>query len=527
MVIEEPLRNMSHMDNNSRRRFTEVVNEGFVHDDSASGGEQNQCTSSVSALETKLENKTESARQVITIAVEAESPGDLERPDTERFGQDETPESDSAWMVAVGASLIMMLTDMLLYCFSLIFFPLFLELGTSSSTNSWLLDIMAAISCISGMMTGPLVKRFRWRKVALVCSLLIFFACIISSFATSALFLLFSFSTLAGVSCGIVNNLCLLIIPHYFKQKRGVANAFMKAGTCIGQMVGPILISSVHDEFGFIGGTFIVGAVVLHCCVGASLFRPIQVHTRLRQDSTKTKDWEQSAKNTENTVYKSTCKVLTEAFVSICHDVVANLSILKSLRAIIIALGGMLFNNATIKFLTLVPFEVEAAGHPGQVTNWHFTVSAVCNLVARLVVCLLSDFSRFSMQVCFMTSAAITTLAILAYSVVADTWWQTLIMGAFGCGVGGNFGIFNLAVAYFMGLDDMAPTMGATLLLRGLCFVTIGPCIGMIRDASGSYAVSMWVLAGMTGGSFTVWVFLPAAVRYDHNKNHKHLPSPQ
>ncbi|KAG7155683.1 Monocarboxylate transporter 3-like, partial [Homarus americanus] len=460
MVIEEPLRNMSHMDNNSRRRFTEVVNEGFVHDDSASGGEQNQCTSSVSALETKLENKTESARQVITIAVEAESPGDLERPDTERFGQDETPESDSAWMVAVGASLIMMLTDMVGACFSLIFLPLFLELGTSSSTSGRLFNIMEFMWSISGLIIGPLVKRFGWRQVALVCSLLITSSFIISSFATSAWFLLFSFSILAGVSCGIVNNLCLLIIPHYFKQKRGVANAFMMAGSSIGQMVGPILISSVHDEFGFIGGTFIVGAVVLHCCVGASLFRPIQVHTRLRQDSTKTKDWEPSAKNTENTVNKSTCKVLTEAFVSICHDVVANFSILKSLRAIIIALGGMLFVNTFLNFLTLVPFAVEAAGHPGQVTNWHFMVSAACNLVARLVVCLLSDFSRFSMQVCFMTSAAITALSILAYSVVADTWWQTLIMGAFGCGVGGYMGIYNLGAAHFMGLDDMAPTMG-------------------------------------------------------------------
>lgn len=41
---------------------------------------------------------------------------------------------------------------------------------------------------------------------------------------------------------------------------------------------------------------------------------------------------------------------------------------------------------------------------------------------------------------------------------------------------------------------------------------------GVIRDASGSYAVSMWVLAGLTFISFLLWLLMPAAQAYERRR---------
>lgn len=38
---------------------------------------------------------------------------------------------------------------------------------------------------------------------------------------------------------------------------------------------------------------------------------------------------------------------------------------------------------------------------------------------------------------------------------------------------------------------------------------------GVIRDASGCYAISMWILASLMSISFILWLLMPAAQAYE------------
>ncbi|KAK7079032.1 hypothetical protein SK128_005853 [Halocaridina rubra] len=94
-------------------------------------------------------------------------------------------------------------------------------------------------------------------------------------------------------------------------------------------------------------------------------------------------------------------------------------------------------------------------------------------------------------------------------------------MGLWGCGVGTFMNIFNLVMVHYMGLDNLMQMLGASMLCIAIGYLTIGPFAGYIRDETDSYAVCIWVLAGVVFSSFLLWLFMPAAVAYDsrHSKN--------
>ncbi|XP_070000122.1 monocarboxylate transporter 12-B isoform X2 [Penaeus vannamei] len=382
-----------------------------------------------------------------------------------REGQQEgdVPDGGWGWVVAVGAALIMFIYN------------------------------------FSGPLLGPLLAEFSWRSVALPSGLLAAASLALSAFAGSAEFLIFSYSIVGGLSCGLLNNLCYLIVPHYFCKRRGIANAILVTGVSCGPIFGPLLVRYLQESLGFKGATLITGAVVFNACVGASVFRPIH------------KDSGDSKKS------KKLCGLILRV---ICSTV-TNVRVLKSPRAVIIAVSGALTLNSWLNFLTLVPFAVQAAGYSFQEAAWCVTASAVCILIASLGISLLSDFKFFNMRISCMVSTAIIAASILAFSFIDDITLLIVVMGVWGLGVGGYMGTYNLVIVKYMGIEKLIPTFGVTLMLVGLCFITIGPSIGLIRDMSQSYAVSMYVLSGMAFVCSVLWNFMPAAVRYDQRKENE------
>lgn len=93
-----------------------------------------------------------------------------------------------------------------------------------------------------------------------------------------------------------------------------------------------------------------------------------------------------------------------------------------------------------------------------------------------------------------------------------------VVMGLWGCGVGANMGVYNLVMIAVMGLENLAPVFGASCFMVAIGFITFGPLIGVVRDVSGSYYISMWMVSAMTFISLILWLFMPAAQAYDAKK---------
>lgn len=161
----------------------------------------------------------------------------------------------------------------------------------------------------------------------------------------------------------------------------------MMAGVSTGPILAPMLVRYLQEEYDFTGATIITSAVVLHCCVGAALFRPIRTNPdKASPEEPKDRVW--------------------SLFLRVIRGTFTNLYILKSPRAAIIAVSGAFTLNSWLNFIALMPFAVQAAGYSLQAAAWCVTTSAVCNLVARLIVSVLSDWPKFSMRACYMASTA-------------------------------------------------------------------------------------------------------------------------
>ncbi|XP_063613625.1 monocarboxylate transporter 14-like [Penaeus indicus] len=482
------------------------------------------------------------------------------------------PDGGWGWLVAFGAFVITSLLPLLGPCFGILFSRYLLELGTSSTTTAWIFNTQCFIWNLFGLVARPFTQEFGWRRVALLGAFLTSLSLVVSAFAPSAEFLFFSYSLLSGAGGGAAVCICFTIVPLYFERRRGQANAIMMAGVCLGQIIGPPLVNFLQAEFGFKGATIIMGAILLNACVGASLFHPIAWHqkrvTRSRitglQEGTEEPLVPSEALDTNSpmlAVRKGLVRVRNHSIASlggsslglstidlpglaalasaaedddgdasstssrnsgtICNillilqrvwcSTVSDLRALRSPRALIIAVGGTLCINGYLNFVMMVPFAMQAGGYTLQDSAFCISISAVCNLLLRMIVSTLSDWPKFSVRACYMAGFGLISATMFVFPLLSDLRWMMVVMGAWGCGVGANMGLYNLVMIKVMGIDRLPSVFGSCCFMVAIGFILFGPLIGVVRDVSGSYSISMWVLATMVLLSLCLWVLMPAA----------------
>ncbi|XP_037791460.1 monocarboxylate transporter 12-like, partial [Penaeus monodon] len=364
---------------------------------------------------------------------------------------------------------------------------------------------------MSTLLLGPLMAELGWRVVAFLAGVMCALGLGISAFATSTLLLLM-YSILTGIGGGLLMGIIFSIIPHYFKKRRGVANAFMMVGLSAGQMAGPLLINYLQVEYGYLGGTLVLSAIVLNCCVGAAVFQPVEWHVKkANRKLSNNNNTKASRRPKADEVEAPRYSALARVF----NTTLNNLKLLKSSRILIIALSSALNMISYLNFLMMVPFVLQTIGYSMQETTWCVSVSGLCNMVSRLVVSALTDCPGFSMRGCYMAGTTVVLAAMIAFSLLRDLTWLTVVMGAWGCGVGAFMSIYSLIMVEYVGLDQLVPTLGVSGLFNSFGFLVSGTLTGYMRDVSGSYAVSIWILASSSGLSVALWTLMPLAVRYD------------
>lgn len=284
--------------------------------------------------------------------------------------------------------------------------------------------------------------------------------------------------TFAGLFGGLGCKPCYLIIANYFKRRRGLATAIMMAGMCTGQFAGPPLIRLLQETYGFRGATLIIGGIMLHSVAGAALFQPVQWHMKKeatskdlrKQETPVDKQEDSSLINTpltnphaplplrnkrlrqvsESSASLHLSTVDISGYPTICEEdpddygsetsqdnpkisgawiligrvfrlTIADLKILKSPPALIIALGGLLSQNGYLNFMLMMPFAVQAHGYALQDAAWCVSVAGICNLVARLGTTTLSDCSWFNMRLVYVLGACIFGSASLSKLIFKHT----------------------------------------------------------------------------------------------------------
>ncbi|CAL4106101.1 unnamed protein product [Meganyctiphanes norvegica] len=205
---------------------------------------------------------------------------------------------------------------------------------------------------------------------------------------------------------------------------------------------------------------------------------------------------------------------------NVIKSILSNLLILRSPRAIIIAVGSMFF-IMVLNFIIMVPFAFLAAGHTIEDGARAASIGAIANLVARFSISMMSDLPWFSKRHFYTGALLVCSFGIAGFTFTESLLWQTVFTGIYGFGMGANFCLYSLVMVEYMGLENLGATYGAVSLTVTLGYGTIGPLIGFVRDFTGSFDIAMLMTAACPCVSFILWLFMPAAVRHDQKKEHK------
>ncbi|KAK3855359.1 hypothetical protein Pcinc_038236 [Petrolisthes cinctipes] len=495
------------------------------------------------------------------------------------------PDGGWGWVVAMAAAVIMMVVPVMGPCFGVLFSRYLLESQASISTTAWIFNTHCFMWNVSSLFCMPLTREFGWQRVGICGAFVSSVGFMLGAFSPVPEFLFFSYAVLCGVGGGIVFTMCFLIVPLYFDRYRGTSNMIMHAGVGGGQILGPHFARWLQDHFGFRGATLIFGAVMLHGCVAAALFHPVEWHQKPRQKKkqvegeveeglrrrgrgrgrgrdtfvllqpveqqqqqqqqqqvvldveaeqsirlisetgptvTKTgrqKQQQQPQPHNANTKSSSSSpSSFLKIFERVVRSTVTNLAILKSPKACIICFASTLCINSTLNFSMMVPFAVQDAGLSLDFAAWCLSVKGLCDLATRLVVNPLTDWSRFSVQACYVSGMALAAITTFMFPLVYSKSWLLVTMAAYGCAMGSCLGIHSLVMISVMGMEKMPAVFATSCFITAFGFISLGPLIGMIQDGWRSFKVSMWVLSFLMVVSVILWLMMGPAKRYENNR---------
>lgn len=79
-----------------------------------------------------------------------------------------------------------------------------------------------------------------------------------------------------GIGGGLSTTPGIVIVSQYFDKHRALANGICVSGTAAGSFVFPLMIERLVASFGFHGTILLLGGCMLHVCVSATLYRPLE-----------------------------------------------------------------------------------------------------------------------------------------------------------------------------------------------------------------------------------------------------------
>ncbi|XP_045102345.1 monocarboxylate transporter 12-like [Portunus trituberculatus] len=241
-------------------------------------------------------------------------------------------------------------------------------------------------------------------------------------------------------------------------------------------------------------------------CVAAMVFHPVEWHSNIRPSKTVAQKVEEGG---------GTCSRVFNSFGRMLKTARGNLWLFKSMRAILIniilSIGMMAFSN----FLYLVPFAMEAQGYSTEESSLTMSVVGFSLLVTRFTYPIL--FIRFGVkhQIGVMSSLAVCGTAVIVFAWGDNLYIKLAMMAIQGMGVGMFFTSYCLVVVEVLGLSLLTPMLSINGLFKASTILLFGPLIGWIRDVTGSYPVSLSVLAGTLYLAAALWFILPLARNYD------------
>uniref|UniRef100_A0A182U6N3 Major facilitator superfamily (MFS) profile domain-containing protein n=1 Tax=Anopheles melas TaxID=34690 RepID=A0A182U6N3_9DIPT len=168
-------------------------------------------------------------------------------------------------------------------------------------------------------------------------------------------------------------------------------------------------------------------------------------------------------------------------------------------------LGMSIAVFAEINFSLLTPFILGDLGYSTEQIASIMSTLALADLLFRFVSPFVGDYLKLTPRIMYMIALAM--LIVTRFSILLARSYDEMVLVAFGLGVakGVRSVYMSLVIPSYIPLKRLPSASSIQMTTNGIVLMTIGPCVGLLRDWTGSYSKSIILINGFTIVTLLMW----------------------
>ncbi|XP_053659261.1 uncharacterized protein LOC128708312 [Anopheles marshallii] len=221
----------------------------------------------------------------------------------------------------------------------------------------------------------------------------------------------------------------------------------------------------------------------------------------------------------------ATCGVKSEGFLTKVVKMF-DLTLLQDKVYLNMMLGMSIAVFAEINFSLLTPFILGDLGYSTEQIASIMSTLALADLLFRFISPFVGDFLKLSPRIMYMI--ALSMLIVTRFSILLARSYDEMVIVAFGLGVakGVRSVYMSLVIPSYIPLKRLPSASSIQMTTNGIVLMTIGPCVGVLRDWTGSYSKSIILINGFTIVTLVMWSVELIYVHRRQNRARQKVPPP-
>ena len=361
------------------------------------------------------------------------------------------------------------------------------EFGWSRMMISGAASLAFLVMGAGGILAGRLNDRIGPRVIIVASGISFGLGYLLMSRMQALWQLYLLYGLLVGIGLSTHDVITLSTVARWFVRRRGMMTGIVKVGTGAGQLLVPLIATSLIAVFGWRNAYLIVGALSLTAIVAvAQMLRRDPQAMGLLPDGDSTVQGGNGNGSEEHSV-SVRAAIRSRQFLTIC---VAEFAIFFCLLTIIVH---------------IVPHATDLGLPPAIAAGVLATIGGV-SMLGRIVLGAWNDRigGKRSLIICFILLLG----SLLWLQVASEAWMLFLFAVVYGLAHGGFFTVMSPMVAELFGTGSHGLLFGLVLAC-GTVGGALGPWLaGRTFDVTGSYRIIVVVLTTLVVLGFILIVLL-------------------
>ncbi|XP_038071628.1 monocarboxylate transporter 12-like [Patiria miniata] len=377
------------------------------------------------------------------------------------------------------------------------------QFATQTWLAGWMLSIITAVICVTGIFARPLEVMFGTRTVVTVGGFIFGVSMIIASFSTSIVMLTSILALAAGPALSVVNILTRALLGRCFTTNYGSVVGIGTAGGAVGMItVGPFT-QLLLDTYGWRGALLILGGLTTYLGVCGALLRSAstdETNDSYQPVSTGANEEPQvgssSAEETGNLKKSSRLSAFKDAFSAQMKHF--GFSVCFKFSFWITAVPFICSRFASDQWMIYYVSQAEAKGFSPYDAVTFTTAGGVGNVISRILLGCFVDKGLLKLRPVIALVITLSALAILITPWV-NSYWLMMTTSVIYCGgFGAEASLNDLYTRELLGPDLLACAFAWMELATAILSFSLGFFPGWMYDQTGSFDWAFFILGCIT-----------------------------